>query len=155
MFSSTALLRAYRSILFPWKQNLLAHLVFFGEGGLLFCKGKWNIIFGKKSSLNFRLYFPQFFNSLKHLSYQLLFVLQKDRVRNSRKASFVPAAFCFAKRQGPKYNTQSPFAFVAQSVERSLGKTEVSGSIPDEGSVFGAALRASKMKPRYSSGQRG
>ena len=48
-----------------------------------------------------------------------------------------------------------PFAFVAQSVERSLGKTEVSGSIPDEGSMLAAPLGAAKIKPRYSSGQRG
>ncbi len=35
-------------------------------------------------------------------------------------------------------------AFVAQSVERSLGKTEVSGSIPDEGSEVGSAAKYCK-----------
>ena len=78
MFSSTALLRAYRSILFPWKQNLLAHLVFFGEGGLLFCKGKWSFI----ACSEFSSVFSSVFQFALHLSYQLLFVLQKDRVRN-------------------------------------------------------------------------
>ena len=59
----------------------------------------------------------------RYLSYQLLFAitLQKDRVRNARKVSFVPAAFCnyIAKRQGPKYN--SLLLHIARS---SNGRTE-------------------------------
>lgn len=47
------------------------------------------------------------------------------------------------------------FAFVAQLVERSLGKTEVSGPIPDKGSRLAAQSAPTKLKPRYSSGQRG
>ena len=43
-----------------------------------------------------------------------------------------------------QYNTvvRVLIAFVAQSVERSLGKTEVSGSIPDKGSAIFSKLIA-------------
>lgn len=88
-----------------------------------FFPGKEACFPAKGSGMFSRLYFLR--NSL---------CIFRTTLSEIRFASFVPAAFCFAKRQGPKYNTQSPFAFVAQLVERSLGKTEVSGSIPDEGS---------------------
>lgn len=97
MFSSTALFRAYRSILFPWKQNLLAHLVFRGRR-LAFLQRAVEFYIWQKKLTEFSSVFSPVF----------------------------------------QYNTDVDlyFAFVAQSVERSLGKTEVSGSIPDEGSVW-------------------
>ena len=137
MFSSTALIRAYRGILFPWKQNLLAHLVFSGKEACFSAKGSGAFCFAKRQGPKFTqgifrtscfLFCKKTGSEIhaRYLSYQLLFVLQKDRVRNIIQNVY--------------------FAFVAQSVERSLGKTEVSGSIPDEGSVFGKQSAPTKNK---------